>query len=1263
VNVRFPQAAVDSEADTVWQPLVADFKERVAANRSTLLFVNNRRLCEKLTSMINSGEPKPLAYSHHGSLSREIREEVERKLKAGELRGIVATNSLEMGIDIGALDEVILVQAPKSVSSAVQRVGRAGHSVGEVSRGTLVPTHSLDFLESAVLAEGILSQDIEAVHPVRAPLDVLAQVLISMVGVESWDIDDLFNQVRCAWSYRELPRRQFDLVLEMLAGRYADSRIRELKPRVSIDRLENRVTGQKGSLQTLYMSGGTIPDRGYFHLRHAENGARIGELDEEFVWEARVGQTFTLGTQHWRVDRITHSDVMVTPSRSTKPAPPFWKGEDLNRDYHFSEKIATFLEDAETRLGDSDYAQELMDRFRMDTAATEQLLAFLERQREVTGCALPHRHHIVVEFVKTMMGTESGRQVVLHTCWGGKVNRPFGMALEAAWEERFDLPVEVFVSNDSVVLVSQDEVPAADILSLVTTAGVEALLRRKLEESGFFGARFRECAGRALLVTRSRMGQRMPLWLTRVRSQKLFDSVLSYPDFPILLETWRTCLQDEMDLPQLQQLLGELESNAIRWTEAHTEVASPMARTTTWNQINRYMYADDAPTSGKRSSLTDDLLREVAFSADFRPMLGAELVASFERKRQRLHPGYAPTGPHELLDWVKERLAIPGDEWADLLTAIDRDGETLLTEVLGAVEGMLARIRASGGQQLIVALESSARVQSALFGDADAGLLSFTDGQPVEAPFADVIDDDGDGIDSQVLAEWLRFYGPLSLDAIEGKLGAPVERLAAALEDFAETETVVVGSLVEGGSVDEICDAENLEFLLRLSRADARPSFQPLPQKSIPLFLATLHGLTAHPPDTGMDAITRRLEQLLCYSLPADMWESEVLPARIRPYDGSWMDTLMGESDMRWVGCGANRTAFCFEGDLDLLGGERSEGEGSGTGEGREEEADSRLKAGRTAGRTSDTAFVVPEGDGQYDFAALLKVTGMSSGVLAERLWEEVWEGNVTNTTYQALRKGIETRFNTDATSGTASGRGRRPGPRANFRRWKTTMPFGGSWRRLPEVTGEADGAIDEEERRRDRVRLLLDRYGVLFRELVQRELPPFQWSKLFRSLRLMELSGEILSGYFFEGIPGPQFISHSAFRLLSRALPEKAVYWLNASDPVSMCGTGLDELRATLPRRHAGTHLVYRGDEVVVISERQGKALTIKIPPDDGDLLEALGVLGHLMGRAAQPIRRIRIETINDEEAAKSPYVDVLKTLFEVRVEFREVSVFRKMG
>ena len=1246
VGVCFPEEAAEAEtADALWDAFAARFRRVLDRNRSTLFFVNSRRLAEKITLKINAGAGETVAYAHHGSLSRELREDVEGKLKAGDLRAIVATSSLELGIDIGRLDEVVLVQSPPSVSSAVQRIGRAGHQVGETSRAELFPTHDQDFLEAAVLARAVPGQDIEEARPILNALDVLAQTILSMTGVETWDIDELFARIRTSWAYRHLPREEFDLVLAMLAGRYAGTAIRELRPKLSIDRIDNTVRARRGALLELYTSGGVIPDRGYFQLRHEETGARIGELDEEFVWEAKVGQVLTLGTQAWKIRRITHSDVLVLPAAPGTPAAPFWRAEERFRDFHFSGRIGQFLEEADRRLDGEGYEDELRREHRMDAPAAAQLVAFLKKQREVTGCPLPSRHHVVVEHVASGPGGTPGNQAVLHTFWGGRVNRPLALAIEAAWEEKFGQGLEIFAGNDCIVVLLPHEIRSETLLSLVTGANVEELLRRRLEGSGFFSARFRECAGRALLLSRSRAGERVPLWMSRLRSQKLLGAVREHGDFPILLEAWRTCLQDEFDMDSLGKVLAELGSGATGWSETRTAQPSPMARAVSWRQVNEYMYMGDEPAGGGATSLRRDLLHELVFTPGLRPAVTRDVVEAFERKRQRLAQGYSPSGPDDLLDWIRERPALPLTEWDLLVAAMVRDhGDDSRTwpEKLG--RKLVRFLPPMAAEPVVLALESAPGAMAALELPPQDAVLEALDGSgPVEPPrVTDLrgfeVEDGPEEAWTSFLSQWLSFYGPRNPSFIARHLGVGGDRLAQSLEDLVQTQRIVSGRLVEGGGEEGLCDGENFETLLRMTRAAAVPAFEPLSVDWLPLFLGEWQGVTS--PAGDADGLFRRIEQLACRFCRAELWETEVLPARVRPYLPALLDGIMAESDLIWVGGEGRRAAFCFEADLDLLGGTGGIDDATGGG---------------------PAVSLIPDGEGRYDFAALLKTTGLGSSRLSDLLWEAVWRGEVTNDTFLALRKALASKFKAPAEA-PAERRperpGRRPGNRGAFSRWKGSAPFAGSWRRIRVPDGSED-PIESAERAKDRVRILLDRYGVLFRELLAREEGPFGWGQLFRPLRVMELSGEILAGCFFDGIPGPQFISHQALRALQRPLPAEAVWWVNASDPASLCGTALESLRGRLPRRLPGTHLVFRGKDLVLVSERLGRALTIACRPDDPRLTEILAPLRHLLSRQIQPLRRIEIETINGQGAMHGPYLDAMRTAFDVQVGSKSVTLY----
>ena len=671
LDVRYPvEVKVAAESgESVWDPLAEKFRDVALNNRSTLFFTNSRAMAEKITLKINEQSPSLLAYAHHGSLAREIRSEVERRLKFGELRAIVATSSLEMGIDIGSLDQVVLLQSPPGIAATLQRIGRAGHSVGQESRGSLFPVHAADFVEAAALSAATVARDLEPLKPMKGALDTLSQVIVSMCANETWNADDIYQLAKRSTPYQHLPREQFDLVMELLAGRYAGSRVRELQSRIIYNRIEGTVAAKKNAVFALYNSGGSIPDRGYYQIRHADTGANIGELDEEFVWEARVGDTFALGTQHWQVKQINHNDVLVKPA-VTGNAPPFWRAERNNRSHHYAQRIGEFLQQANDWLASNrqkELATHLNNDLSFDDGASEKLIDYLQRQREKSATDLPHRHHILLELVETgpggYKGPDNQKQLVLHTHWGGRLNHPWALALQSAWQEKFSEQPKIHADNDAIVMQLNEVPDPALVLSLITPANLDYHLRRSLESSGFFGTRFRECAGRFLLLPRQKFNQRLPLWMSRLQAKKLMAATMELEDFPVLLETWRTCLNDEFELTALNSMLNEVADGICDWSFIRTATPTPFAGNLTFDQISQYMYADDTPEQQQVSALSGDLIKATAQNSQLRPAIDPAINQQFIEKRQRTHPDYLPDDDKEWTEWVKERVLIPHTEW------------------------------------------------------------------------------------------------------------------------------------------------------------------------------------------------------------------------------------------------------------------------------------------------------------------------------------------------------------------------------------------------------------------------------------------------------------------------------------------------------------------------------------------------------------------------------------------------------------------------
>ena len=1250
--------------DAFWSAYADHIHQHIEANQSTLIFTNSRRLCEKLTYLINakdSGRTNGLvAYSHHGALAKEIRTEVEKNLKAGRLKAIVATGSLELGIDIGELDEVVIVQSPWSIAEAIQRVGRAGHGVGQVSLGTFLPSHAIDTISTMATVKAIDQGDIESMDFPKAPLDVLTQIIVSMVAFDTWHPDDLFNAVRCAAPYRDLSRRRFDLVVEMLEGRFQEGRIRELRPKIAYDRIDQRLSTRKGAVLALYTSGGVIPDRGYYSLRHDNNSAKIGELDEEFVWEARIGQTFTLGTQIWQIKRITHNDVRVVPAKKGKPAPPFWKAEESNRSFHLSHRIGVFLEQADTHLNDKTWVKSLPKDYHIDAAGTDLLIRSLKEQQRHTGCSLPHRHHLVVEDTPLGSGKSAGRQIILHTLWGGAVNRPFAIALEAAWQEKIGNAPQFFAGNETVSCLLADDIPASDIMGLVKENTVESLLVGRLAQTGFFGARFRECAARALLLPKGRFNQRTPLWVTRLNAQKLLKAIAPLSEFPIILETWRTCLQDEFDLPQLKQLLWELENGKISYTCVQTPTPSPFARDNNWRQVNHYLYLGDgpAPVNGGRPS--PDLLYEVSLNPALRPAIPLAVVTQFEQKRQRLLAGYAPDSAGELLEWVKERVLLPLCEWHDLLTAVDgvhQIDRTQLVDALGDKIVLVDLHFLNHNTTLVLAREDLSRVLQAFYPEEThhPSMRLFNGQISLSEDELHPKSGSGDKADSaedmeNLFSQWLSYYGPIALPEIADRLGLAMGDVSSLVAALVDVDNLVSGTLIEGGSADMVCDRENFEILLRMSRKAAAPSFSPLSIDKLPLFLAAYQGVALKGPDTDM---ARRLDQLLGWHAPAAAWESDFLPARFSAYRRLLLDAHLQTGDMIWCGAPGKKTTFCYEDELDLIRSADSDGDKSET----TEKID-----------TNDDQWhsLFPHPHGRYPFSVLQQFSGVSANSLAQRLWLGVWQGRLSNDGYAALRMGIEMGFDVPVPALNAVPfHSRRPGGRRIRRSGSHRLPAqpvnSGNWFLLPEPD-DLDDVLEKEEIVKERVRLLFERYGILFRELLSRELPIFRWGSIFRALRLMELSGEILGGYFFEDLPGLQFVRPPTLSSLGKPLPEDAVYWLNATDPASLCGSGLTAFKGKFPNRLAGSHMVFHGSDLVIVSKQNAKRLDIHAAADHPRLSDYFSFIHHLLTRDVMPLRSIGIESINDRPAGEQiDYFATLEQLFDASIDFKSIVLFRK--
>lgn len=1213
-------ASPDIEGDDVWRGIATLALERIEHNRSTLIFGSGRRAVEKITRFINSASTEQIdvAYCHHGSLSKEVRAVVEERLKAGKLKAIVATSSLELGIDIGEIDEVIQVQAPFSVASLVQRMGRAGHQVGETSRALLVPLFERDVLSAAVIAKAALEGELEPTIPLVGGLDILAQIILSMTATESWKLDHLYATIRSCHAYHLLTFEDFLEVLEMLSGRYDGARFRSLEARLLWDKADGTLKAKRGVDLLVYGSGGTIADRGYYQLRLADTKAKLGELDEEFVWERSIGDRFTLGNSAWQIEQIGHNDVLVRPTKTGGAMIPFWRAEDRDRDAFLAEKIASFLEQSEEFLSEgreSDLREWLQKEYPLEREAVDNLVTLLRDQRKKARAPLPHRTHLLIEYYRAPDNNQERRQVVLHTFWGGKVNRPFAMAIKATWERKHKTPLVVMHTDDCVVLALSDGFTAEDILRPLRSDRLQQQLKEELSRSGLFGARFRENAGCSLLLPRGDFRRRLPLWLNRMRAKKLMGAVSQYERFPITLETWRVCLQESFDLQTLQLRLDDLAEQRISISESFTDSPSPFAKEVVWKHTNTEMYQSDSPQEGA-SSPGDDWLRQVTLSSSLRPRIDGSLSQQLKQKLQRTFPGYAPRGTDELLAWLNDRVLVPEDEWNELLTLAGQDD----AQELVAISATKLKARTQWIQPAQTRLLSSNETLDRL-----RTLRTLGEGEEDRAT------EEGDEELRQALREWLRFYPPISLDFVKGVWGFSEARLKRLLEPLNEADEVTVGQLHLDATEDEVCDTQNLETLLRWTRNQNRSELSPLPLQKLGLFWAQHQGVLSERIGTA-EGLADTLAQFTTLAAPAALWEQEIFPARLRPYQSSWLDALFSEDELMWIGRGSEKLTFVVPDDLLLLPDLTDTPEGP----------------------------TIPPFEGRQRVDELALSMQKSSTEVAAALWQLAWAGQVTNDGFASVRQGLQRRFKGQSeTPQKGMTRSRRRLGRQRSR------PYAGLWSRTPDLAKEEAqlDSLDKIERNKERARILLDRYGVLFRQVVAREPHGYSWSDIFSALRLMELSGEVSSGHYFEEILGLQFATPHAIKALSKPLPHDAIYWLSALDPACPTGLGLGASLSDLPPRRLGNHVVARGDQSVIVSTGGGKELTIQLALDEPQWQDYFSFLQVALHRSCAPQARIEIFTINGASSTKSPWRAKLAEIFDLSSSPRSITLQRRHG
>ena len=1197
----------------IWPAIHPRLLDLIQQHRSTIVFVNSRSLCERLARRLNelagTDDDAPLVRAHHGSVSHAQRTEIEEALKGGFLRGIVATSSLELGIDMGAVDLVIQVESPRSTARGLQRVGRAGHQVGALSRARIFPKYRGDLLEAAVVASRMLAGDLEPIQVPRNTLDILAQHIVAMTAVQDWELGALEALVKRAWSFRDLSRDAFVATLDMLSGRYPSTEFADLRPRLNWDRDKDVLQGRRGSKAIALQNAGTIPDRGLFSVHLGPDGPRIGELDEEMVHESRPGETFVLGASTWRVQEITRDRVVVTPAPGEPGRMPFWHGDGPGRPIELGRAVGAFLREIGSR-SDARARTWLADTIPMDTFAVENLIDYVREQKEATG-TLPTDRSITVERFRDELGDW---RVCILTPFGARVHAPWALALEATLGQAAGFVVRAMWSDDGIVLRLADTgaddgvLPTMDAL-VPDPEEVEDLIVAQLGESPLFASLFRENAGRALLLPRKRMGKRTPLWAQRLRSSTLLAVARQYPAFPVVLETYRSCLQDHFDLPALVGLLRDIRARKVSVESVETQSASPFSRSLVYRYVAEYMYEGDAPAAERRAqalTLDRDLLRDLLGQEQLRELLDAGELAALEAELQCVTPQRRARhldGVHDLLrrlgeldtDEVTERCE-PDLDVAQSLGLLERQRRAVAVRV--------------GGIARWIAAEDVALYRDGLGVVIPPGLpQAFL--APVDRPL------------SELLRRFARTHGPFPPADVGRRWGLGVAALAIAAAPLLAAGSLLEGGFRPDGRGDEWCAPEVLRALRRRTLAKLRGEVAPVESEALARFLCAWHGIEAAGSDArpgSPERLRAVLAQLEGLHLPFSELEDRILPARIPGFTPRMLDDLGARGEVVWVGRGAlgqsdGRVALYRRERLGLL---------------FPRPVDSEAPA-----EPLHTLLLEHLGRAGASFTVDLQlVAGDVPGKeLREALWDLVWAGLVTNDTFAALR-GLRGR------SKGGGRRGRRP-----------VLGSGGRWSLVDRLRFRVPS---DTERAHALALGLLERWGLVSREAASTESIPGGFSSIYGVLQAMEDGGTVRRGWFCEGLTGAQFAFPGAvdrLRKVRRPGEERHVRLLAAVDPANPWGallpwppTAGDPRYAARsgPRRVAGASVVLVDGEPVVYVATGGKRLLTFPTADDSDSLAL--ALSVLPGAARMSSRRaITVETVDGAPARECPRTDAL--------------------
>jgi ATP-dependent Lhr-like helicase len=1129
---------------SIWSAIHPKLLEQIKKHRSTLIFVNSRRLAERISGAVNELAGEILVRAHHGSVAVAQRKEIEDRLKLGTLRGIVATSSLELGIDMGAIDLVIQIESPPSVASGMQRVGRASHNVGAVSNAIIFPKFRADLMACAAITRAMYQGQVESVHYPRNPLDVLAQQIVAIVSLEDWTVEDLFDLVRSAAPYAALTRPIFESVLDMLSGRYPSDEFADLRPRLTWERIKNKLTTRQGSQRVAIINGGTIPDRGLYgvFLAGATRGARVGELDEEMVFESRQGDTIILGASTWRIEEISHNQVIVSPAPGEPGRMPFWKGEAAGRPAEFGTKIGEMTREL-LRLPRPVAFTKLVEEHSLDANAAENLLKYLEEQAAATT-RIPSDEDVVIEVCQDEMGD---RRVCVLSPFGRPIHAPWCMAVTAKLRAERGLEVESMWSDDGFVLRvpdSDETIRSEDLLP--TPAEFKDLVLRQLGSTSLFAAKFREAAGRALLLPKRRPGMRAPLWQQRKRAADLLAVAAQFSSFPMILEAYRECIRDVFDLPAAAAILASIQRGAIRVTYVNSDRPSPFAASLLFTYVANYIYEGDAPLAERRAqalSIDQSQLEELLGDSDLRELLDAAALDEVEARLQSLEPEYRAR--HS--DGVHDLLLKLGDLSESEIVARSETPEIAATigELVHSRRAVRVRI---AGDSRYIPVEYASRYRDAL-------------GSPLPPGLAEVFLAKSEDPLREILRRYARTHGPFTTADIAIRQGLPPATVETALHALHGLGKLLEGEFRPGGTYREWCDPDVLQQIRRKSLARLRREIEPVEQRTFARLAARWQGVTVR--RRGLEALLDTVENLQGAAVLASELEREILPARIADYHHGDLDTLMASGQVVWVGIEQigdrdGRVALYLTESLPLL------------------LPPPELRTERTP-LSEKAAHIVDflAKNGASFFAGIHAALGGGfPGETRDALWELVWAGQTTNDTFHPLRDLLRPR-ETQHERGAAFGDGS-PGSPEFLRRLRSRTagggPAQGRWslirqqvpgsEELASVGATSPGAaqpITLTQWSANVAQQLLVRHGIVLRETAIAENVSRGYPTIYPALKTMEDSGWVRRGMFVAGLGAAQFAMPSAVDLLRslRAEPQTPeVLFLAATDPANPYGT-----------------------------------------------------------------------------------------------------------